>query len=173
VSGAVAGLVAITPAAGFVGPLAAVLIGLAAGVACAFAVNLKFRSGYDDALDVVGIHAVGGITGALLIGVFASQAVNPAGANGLLVGGGLALLAVAAAAAFAFAGSWILFKLVDKFVGLRVSAEDEHSGLDLAQHKEAGYIFDDAGDHPLVEAFQKKPKLKLGVRRQAAGAIKD
>lgn len=148
VTGAVAGLVAITPAAGFVGPLAAVAIGLVAGIVCAYAVDLKrFRKGYDDALDVVGVHAVGGIVGALLIGVFASLAINPGGADGLLAGGGFDLLgkqvlAVAAAIAFAFAGSWIILKAVDKVVGLRVSPDDEHMGLDLTQHKEVGYVLD-------------------------------
>lgn len=146
VSGAVAGLVAITPAAGFVGPLASVLIGLAAGVGCAYAVGLKHRVGYDDALDVVGVHGVGGVIGALLIGVVAQKLVNPAGANGLLAGGGFALLgkqtvAVLAAITFSFGGSWILLKLVDWAVGLRVSDKAEHLGLDHALHKEKGYAF--------------------------------
>jgi len=146
VSGAVAGLVAITPAAGFVGPLASVLIGLAAGVGCAYAVGLKHRVGYDDALDVVGVHGVGGVIGALLIGVVAQTTVNSAGANGLLAGGGFALLgkqtvAVLAAITFSFAGSWVLLKLVDWAVGLRVSDKEEHLGLDHALHKEKGYAF--------------------------------
>jgi Amt family ammonium transporter len=148
-TGAIAGLVAITPAAGFVGPLGAIAIGLIAGIGCAYAVDLKWKAGYDDALDVVGVHAVGGIIGALLIGVLASTAVNPAGADGLLYGGGLALLgkqllAILAAGGFAFAGSWLLLKLVDKFIGLRVTSEQEQIGLDHSQHAEAGYTF----DHP-------------------------
>jgi Amt family ammonium transporter len=147
VSGAVAGLVAITPAAGFVSPMSSILIGLAAGIICACAVGLKFRFGFDDALDVVGVHAVGGVTGALLVGLMADKALNPAGANGLFNGGGLALLghqaiAVAAALSFAFAGSWVLLKLVDLVIGLRVTPEEEHKGLDHSQHKEAGYVFD-------------------------------
>jgi ammonium transporter, Amt family len=146
VSGAVAGLVAITPAAGFVGPLASILIGLAAGIGCAYAVGLKYRAGYDDALDVVGVHGVGGIIGALLIGIVAQAAVNPAGANGLLAGGGFALLgkqtvAVLAAISFSFAGSWILLKVVDWAVGLRVSDKEERLGLDHVLHKEKGYVF--------------------------------
>lgn len=154
VSGAVAGLVAITPAAGFVGPLASVLIGLVAGIGCAYAVGIKFRAGYDDALDVVGVHAVGGVIGALLIGVVAQKLVNPAGANGLLAGGGFALLgkqaiAVIAAISFSFAGSWILLKIIDMTMGLRVSTEDEHAGLDHALHKEKGYAFAESDDAKL------------------------
>lgn len=146
-SGAVAGLVAITPAAGFVGPLAAIAIGLAAGLGCAYAVDLKVKAGYDDALDVVGIHAVGGIIGALLIGLFATVAVNPAGVDGLLNGGGLGLIgkqatAVLATVTFTFIGSFILLKIVDFVVGLRVSKEDEHFGLDQSLHKESGYAFE-------------------------------
>lgn len=148
VSGAIAGLVAITPAAGFVGPLASIIIGLLAGVSCAYAVNLKFHRGYDDALDVVGVHAVGGIVGALLVGIFAEKAINPAGANGLLAGGGLGLLgkqtlAVGASVAFSFSMSWLLLKLVEHFIGLRVSHAEERKGLDRALHKEAGYVFTD------------------------------
>jgi ammonium transporter, Amt family len=145
-SGAVAGLVAITPAAGFVGPMASIAIGLAAGLVCAFAVGLKFRLGYDDALDVVGVHMVGGMLGALLIGVFGTVAVNSAGADGLLAGGGLALLgkqavAVLATLGFSFAGSFLLLKLVQATIGLRVTEEEEATGLDLSQHAEAGYAF--------------------------------
>ncbi len=146
VSGAIAGLVAITPAAGFVSPLSAIVIGLVAGVVCAYAVGLKLKLGYDDALDVVGVHAVGGIVGALLIGILAETAVNPAGANGLLHGGGLALLghqavAVGAAVTFAFVVSWILLKLIDMTIGLRVSEDEEVMGLDKGQHEEDGYVF--------------------------------
>lgn len=178
VSGAVAGLVAITPAAGFVSPLASIVIGLVAGLVCAFAVHIKFKSGYDDALDVVGIHAVGGLTGALLIGLFASTAVNPAGADGLLVGGGLGLLgkqalAVGAAAAFSFAGSWVLFKIVDRVVGLRVSKEEEHMGLDLAQHEEAGYAFVEDDAPVLAPKKAATSKLALGLKDRAAEGIKE
>jgi len=149
-SGAVAGLVAVTPAAGYVGPMGAVAIGLAAGVVCALAVGIKFRVGYDDALDVVGVHAVGGMLGALLIGVFADSAFNPAGGDGLLAGGGLGLLgkqalAVLATLAFSFVASFLLLKLVDLVVGLRVSEEEELAGLDISQHEEAGYAFTEGG----------------------------
>jgi Amt family ammonium transporter len=145
-SGAVAGLVAITPAAGYVGPMGSIAIGLAAGIVCALAVGLKYRAGYDDALDVVGVHAVGGMLGALLIGVFANTAFNEAGADGLLAGGGLTLLgkqavAVVATLVFSFGLSFVLLKVVDLLVGLRVTEEEELTGLDLAQHEEVGYAF--------------------------------
>jgi len=162
VSGAIAGLVAITPAAGFVSPLSAIIIGLVAGVVCAYAVGLKLKLGYDDALDVVGVHAVGGIVGALLIGILAETAVNPAGANGLLHGGGLTLLghqavAVGAAVAFAFIVSWILLKLIDMTIGLRVSEDEEVMGLDKGQHEEDGYVFAE----PIVPS-KSKPKAFRG-----------
>jgi Amt family ammonium transporter len=149
-SGAVAGLVAITPAAGFVGPLGSILIGLAAGLVCALAVSLKFRFSYDDSLDVVGVHMVGGIVGALLIGLVAQKVINSGGADGLFAGGGLALLgkqavAVVTSMVFSFGGSWLLLKLVNATVGLRVTAEDEIEGLDLSQHAEAGYAFSEGG----------------------------
>ena len=149
-SGAVAGLVAITPAAGYVGPMGAMAIGFAAGIVCALAVGLKYRFGYDDALDVVGVHGIGGMLGALLIGVFATTAVNSAGADGLLAGGGLTLLgkqAVAVLVTLAFSGivSFILLKLVDLVVGLRVSEEEELAGLDIGEHEEAGYAFTEGG----------------------------
>ena len=145
-SGAVAGLVAITPAAGYVGPSASIVIGLAAGLVCAAATSLKFRVGYDDALDVVGVHAVGGMLGALLIGLFADTAFNEAGGDGLFAGGGLALLgkqavAVVATLAFSFVGSFVLLKVTHALVGLRVTPEEEATGLDLTQHAEAGYAF--------------------------------
>ncbi len=142
-SGVVAGLVAITPASGYVGPLPAMVIGLVAGVVCFFAVRLKARFGYDDALDVVGVHAVGGIWGALATGLFASVAVNAAGGNGLFYGNPRQFLiqavAVATSISFAFVGSLILLKITDALVGLRVSDEAERSGLDLSEHDENAY----------------------------------
>jgi len=142
-SGAVAGLVAITPAAGFVTPVAAIIIGLAAGVVCFMAVRMKPRFGYDDALDVVGVHMVGGILGALATGLFASVAVNAAGANGLFYGNPRQLLiqaiGVVVTVAFSFVGSSILLKLTDALVGIRVTQDDEVLGLDLSQHNEAAY----------------------------------
>jgi Amt family ammonium transporter len=142
-SGAVAGLVAITPGAGFVTPLSAILIGGIAGMLCFYAVVMKHRWGYDDALDVVGVHGVGGTWGALATGVFASKAVNAAGRDGLLFGDagtlGIQILAVVATWVFAAVVTWLLLKGLDATLGLRVSLEEEQMGLDLSQHNEAGY----------------------------------
>ncbi len=143
-TGAVAGLVAITPASGFVGPVAAIIIGAAVGAVCFFAVTvLKAKAGYDDALDAFGVHGVGGTLGALMTGLFASTAINAAGANGLFYGNPRQLLVqaagVGATAAYAFVSTLIIYKLVDRFVGLRVAERDELLGLDLSQHREAAY----------------------------------
>ena len=142
-SGAVAGLVAITPAAGFVGPMSAILIGLGAGFLCYLAVLAKPKLGYDDSLDVVGVHGVGGIWGALATGLFASKAINSAGADGLFFGNpaqlGIQFVAVLTTVVYSFVLSWILLKIVDAIFGLRVAREDEVAGLDLTEHQEAGY----------------------------------
>lgn len=143
-SGAVAGLVAITPAAGFVGPLPAFAIGFAAGLVCFWAVSLKNRFGYDDSLDVVGIHLVGGILGSLLTGVFASNALNGDVGNGLVYGETAffvkQLVGVLAILAFSYAASWVLAKVVDATIGLRADENDEITGLDLTLHDERAYI---------------------------------
>lgn len=145
-SGAVAGLVAITPASGFVGPMSSLIIGAVAGVLCYSAVRMKPRLGYDDALDVVGVHGVGGTWGALATGLFASVAVNAAGANGAFYGNpaqlGVQAIAVAATIGFAFVGSVILYKIVDVTVGLRVDEQDEEGGLDLSEHGENAYVME-------------------------------
>ena len=142
-SGAVAGLVAITPAAGYVGPMSAIIIGLIAGVICYAAVLAKPRLGYDDSLDVVGVHCVGGIVGALCTGLFASKLINPAGGDGLFFGNPgqfvTQLLAVGVTLVYSFVISYILFKILDATMGLRVSPEDEIAGLDLTEHQETGY----------------------------------
>jgi len=142
-SGALAGLVAITPAAGFVGPMPAIVIGLIAGGLCYGGVLIKSVFKYDDSLDVVGIHGLGGTFGALATGVFASKAVNELGADGLLYGNPRQLwiqfVSVVATWGFCFVMSLILFKVVDLMVGVRVSQEDETKGLDLTQHSEVGY----------------------------------
>jgi Amt family ammonium transporter len=143
-SGLVAGLVAITPAAGYVAPWAAVLIGGAGGLACYGAVLAKYKYGYDDSLDAFGVHGVGGLTGALLTGVFADKRLNPAGADGLLYGGGLHALGVQAlacvvTAAYAAAVTYVLFRVIDKTMGLRVAPSDEREGLDATQHGEDAY----------------------------------
>ncbi|MDI6744808.1 MAG: ammonium transporter [Thermodesulfovibrionales bacterium] len=142
-SGAVAGLVAITPASGFVGPMPALVIGLVAGVLCYMAVNLKARLGYDDSLDAVGVHGVGGTWGAIATGLFASKLINSAGNDGLFYGNALLLLnqiiSVGAAWIYSFAATLVILKVLDWTVGLRVSEEDEADGLDLSQHGESGY----------------------------------
>lgn len=143
-SGAVAGLVAITPASGFVGPVSAILIGIGAGVICFYAVViLKNKFGYDDSLDAFGVHGVGGTWGAIATGLFASKSVNPAGADGLFFGNPhqlwIQVIATVVSLVFAFVVSFILLKIVDLIVGLRVSNEDEIMGLDLTQHNETGY----------------------------------
>jgi len=144
-SGAVAGLVAITPASGFVGPMSALIIGAIAGAVCYSACNLKSKLGYDDSLDVVGVHGVGGTWGALATGLFASKAINEAGADGLFFGNAgqlrTQLIAVLATYALAVVLTWVILKVVDATVGLRVADEDEVAGLDLSQHSETAYVF--------------------------------
>jgi Amt family ammonium transporter len=144
-SGAVAGLVAITPASGFVGPVPAILIGAGAGVACYFAINLKTKLGYDDSLDVVGVHGVGGTLGALATGLFASKAINAAGSDGLFFGNpsllGIQAISVLSAWVYSFVVTLIILKVLDWTMGLRVTDEHEVTGLDLSQHGEAGYSF--------------------------------
>ncbi|MGB9736337.1 MAG: ammonium transporter [bacterium] len=143
VSGAVAGLVAITPAAGYVGPISAIIIGFIAGILCYFAVTLKPKLGYDDALDVVGVHGVGGTFGALATGLFASITINAAGANGLFYGNPkqllIQLIAVIVTIVYGFIVTFIILKVLDWAIGLRVSQEEEIMGLDITQHGEEGY----------------------------------
>lgn len=142
-TGAVAGLVCITPAAGFVSPVSAIIIGAVGGVLCFTACNLKTSLGYDDSLDVVGVHGVGGTWGALATGIFASTLVNPDGANGMLYGNPgqlwVQFVSVAATIAFAFVGTAIILGLLKATMGLRVSDDEEQMGLDLSQHEERGY----------------------------------
>ncbi|MBB5851790.1 ammonium transporter [Amycolatopsis umgeniensis] len=149
-SGAVAGLVAITPAAGFVSPLGAIAIGLIAGALCALAISLKFRFGFDDSLDVVGVHLVGGLVGTLLIGFFGTTSVNSLGVDGLFYGGGLGQLGKQALAAavvlgYSFVLTFVIGWVIKKLGGFRVSAEDEVSGIDEAQHAESAYDFTGSG----------------------------
>ena len=138
-SGAVAGLVGITPAAGYVGPLSAIIIGLGGGIVCYLGVFLKNKLGYDDALDVLGIHGIGGTWGALATGLFASMG----GGTGLFFGnpGQVVVQAIGVGATwiFSFCGTFILLKMIDATIGLRVSREDEILGLDLTQHRERAY----------------------------------
>ena len=144
VTGAVAGLVAITPAAGFVPPLAGIPIGIVVSLVCYYSLLLlKTKLHVDDSLDVFAVHGMGGIWGALATGIFASLAVNSAGADGLLLGNGIQLLkqlvSVLAVSAFAFIATWLLGKLVNVTIGLRVGQEEEIVGLDLSQHGERAY----------------------------------
>ncbi|MEZ5225336.1 MAG: hypothetical protein R2710_01320 [Acidimicrobiales bacterium] len=144
-SGIVAGLVGITPGAGFMGVAGAMSVGLIAGALCALAVRLKFRFGFDDALDVVGVHFVGGLVGGILIGVFASpSALGGEFEGGLIEGDGLGLLleqifANVVVAVFAFVVTWVLARALDATIGLRVSPEQEREGLDFTQHAESAY----------------------------------
>jgi Amt family ammonium transporter len=148
-SGLVAGLVVITPAAGFVDITSSIIMGVLAGVVCFFGIQLKHKLGYDDALDVVGIHGIGGLLGAVLTGVFASPVVNKAMVEPLLETGRMSLImkqlaAVSGVGLFVFVASLILGKLVDATIGLRVSEASENDGLDSRIHGESGYGFDDA-----------------------------
>ena len=144
-SGAVAGLVAITPAAGFVGFGAAMAIGAAAGVICFLALQLKFMLNFDDALDVIAVHLVGGILGSLMIGLFAESEINGATKDGLFFGGGVEQLwrqaaAVGIAIAYSFVVTYILGRILDVVIGLRVDEQDERRGLDLSLHEEQSYV---------------------------------
>jgi Amt family ammonium transporter len=143
-SGAVAGLVAITPGAGFVSPLSAMAIGLVAGVVCFYAVSLKFRFNYDDSLDVVGVHLAGGIVGSVLLGVFAQSSVNEIVPDGLLFGGAgffvKQVVAVVAVMAFSFVVSYLLARIVKAITGLRADEREEQDGLDITLHEERAYV---------------------------------
>lgn len=148
-SGAVAGLVAITPCAGFVGSMNAIYIGAIAGAICMLAVSLKMKFGYDDSLDVVGVHLVGGLVGTLLLGLFADTAINSAGRNGVFYGGGWGLfgdqaLAAASVMVFSFVVTGVILLVLKKVLpgGIRVDAEEEESGLDLNEHSETAYAYD-------------------------------
>jgi ammonium transporter, Amt family len=178
-TGAVAGLVAITPAAGFVGPVPALLIGLAGGAVCFAAVEMKSRFGYDDSLDAVGVHMVGGLVGALLTGMFASLAVNPAGADGGLLQVGRQAAAAGVALVFSFAATWVILLLVDRVVGFRVTPEAEEAGVDVTEHGESAYAFREHGRHatpPLTtmtddELSELRERLVLEATERVLEAI--
>jgi len=147
-SGCIAGLVSITPAAGFVNPMSALAIGLLGGVICFFSVSqLKAKMGYDDSLDAFGVHGVGGTWGALATGLFASKAVNEAGADGLLFGNpaqfSTQLIGVAVSWVFAIAMTFIIIKFISLFMQIRVHEAQELSGLDITEHGERGYAYQD------------------------------
>ncbi|CCO08042.1 ammonium transporter [Desulforamulus hydrothermalis] len=162
VSGAVAGLVAITPAAGFVAPLPAILIGLVVGPLCYFAVAVvKSKLGYDDALDAFGIHGVGGTWGAVATGLFASKTVNQAGADGLFYGHAAQLvtqlIGVGATVVFAGLATFLILKLIGLFTDLRVSADDEAIGLDVSVHGENAYAYADTFGGSLTRDIKAAP----------------
>ena len=143
-SGAIAGAVVITPACGFINPIGALILGLIAGVAGSYAVSRKYKFGYDDSLDVVGVHGVSGIIGMIGIGLFATVTVNAAGKDGLLSGGGTDLLgrqlvAIIVVALFSFCATWLIAKAISLTIGFRVLADDEITGLDTTYHAESAY----------------------------------
>ncbi|HAK89752.1 MAG: ammonia channel protein [Nitrospirae bacterium GWC2_46_6] len=142
-TGSIAGLATITPASGFVGPMPALLIGLAAGAVCYIALNMKNRLGYDDSLDAFGVHGVGGILGTLAAGLFAQKLINPSGADGLFFGNPKLFMtqaiAIAVTAVYSFVVTVVVLKLIDKTIGLRIDDESEVVGLDISQHGESGY----------------------------------
>jgi Amt family ammonium transporter len=151
-SGLVAGLVAITPACGFVTPMGSIAIGVIAGVICCLAVAIKFRFGFDDSLDVVAVHLIGGIVGALSIGFFGQDAVNALGRDGLFYGGGLGQLGrqavgVSSVLVFTFVMTFLIAKVIDMTMGLRVSRDVELEGLDINLHAESAYDTGGAASH--------------------------
>ena len=145
-SGAVAGLVAITPACAFIAPWAAIVLGLLTGALCCCAIGLKHKLGFDDSLDVVGVHLVGGAFGAISLGFLAAYPLLHGQRKGLLYGGGIEQLGVqalgpVAVGLYSFAVAWILGKIIDKTMGFRISDEDELAGIDIAEHAETAYEF--------------------------------
>jgi ammonium transporter, Amt family len=178
-TGAVAGLVAITPASGYVAPLPALMIGLVAGLVCFAAVELKGRLALDDSLDVVGVHLVGGIVGALLTGVFASLVVNPAGADGSIAQVGRQAAAVVVTLIFSFTATMAILRLVDRLVGLRVDEQAEEEGLDRSQHGESAYVLGQgirasrpAAFDPDAELAQLREQLVMEATRRAVQALR-
>jgi Amt family ammonium transporter len=170
-SGAVAGLVAITPACAFVSPIGSIAVGVIAGMLCALAVGLKYKVGYDDSLDVVGVHLVGGLVGTLLIGFFGTTAYNAASADGLFYGGGAGQLGKQAIAAFAVMGysfviTLILGLIIKATIGFRADAEAEVGGIDEAEHAESGYDFSALGGRVAGGLGQHT----MGGSKVAAGA---
>jgi Amt family ammonium transporter len=174
-AGAVAGLVAITPASGYVEPMEALAIGIGAGAICYFAVQLRARIGLDDSLDVVGVHGVGGLWGALATGLFATAAVSGIPwADGLFHGNAAQLwdqtLAAAAVIGYSFTVTFILLKVLDYAIGVRVSEEDEELGLDVTQHGERAYTSDESGGVPLVPGpVMPAPPMTYVAATQPAG----
>jgi Amt family ammonium transporter len=168
----VAGLVAVTPAAGFVTPMASIVIGAVAGVICYTACNLKTKIGYDDSLDVVGVHGVGGTWGALATGIFATKLVNDAGGDGLLYGNPKQLMiqfvAVAVTLVLGFIMTTVILKVLDAIMGLRVTEEDEMAGLDLSQHSETAYALGGGSEYSVGGgAFEEAMRATQAKARTA------
>lgn len=164
VSGCVAGLVAITPAAGFVAPLPSVIIGFVGGVVCFFAVAvLKEKLGYDDALDAFGVHGIGGTWGAVATGLWATTEINPDGANGLLFGEThlftAQLVSIVVAYALAIAGTYVLYKIVSAMMETRVSEAEELTGLDIVEHGERGYARSVLAGSPMLGSFEDSSEM--------------
>jgi ammonium transporter, Amt family len=177
-SGAVAGLVAITPAAGYVSLLGGVIIGFVAGAICALAVALKFRFRFDDSLDVVGVHLVGGLVGTLMVGLFGSTAVNSLSVDGLFYGGGFTQLGKQAVAAFSvmiysFVVAAILALIIKKTIGFRVSEEEEVMGVDEAEHAETAYDFSSLGGGGGLHAASAARIHEASPAEVTAGARKE
>ena len=163
-SGCIAGLVAITPAAGFVAPLPSVIIGLVGGVVCYFAVAvLKEKLGYDDALDAFGVHGIGGMWGALATGIWATTEINPDGANGLFYGEShlfiAQLISIVVAVVLAVVGTTILYKLVTLVTEARASEAEELTGLDIIEHGERGYARSILGGSPIMGSFEDSSEM--------------
>ena len=166
-SGCIAGLVAITPAAGFVAPMPSLIIGLVGGSVCYFAVAvLKGKLGYDDALDAFGVHGIGGTWGAIATGLWATKTVNPAGADGLFYGGDLLtaqLISIVVAYALAIVGSYVLFKIVSAFMQVRADENEEVAGLDIVEHGERGYAQAIMTGSPLLSADAPDLSMQASV----------
>jgi Amt family ammonium transporter len=179
-SGAIAGLVAITPACASVNPLGAIAVGIAAGALCAMAVGLKYRFGFDDSLDVVGVHLVGGVVGSLIIGFLATPTVTGIltpeggdGAAGLFYGGGLDQLgkqaiATVAVGAYSFVLTYVIGKAIDKTMGFRIPVEDEINGIDQTVHAEAGYDFVGGGGGSSFTPTDRAPVQPVGAGKGQA-----
>jgi ammonium transporter, Amt family len=171
-SGAVAGLVAITPASGYVGPMPSVIIGLVAGALCYTACNLKAKLGYDDSLDVVGVHGVGGTWGALATGLWASKAINEGGNDGLFYGNPgqlwIQIVAVVATYVLAIVMTAVILKVVDAVVGLRVTDEEEAIGLDLSQHSETAYTMGGGSYGEFVGGSHTEPARPAEAKARVA-----
>ena len=146
-TGSIAGLATITPASGFVSPMSSLIIGFAAGAVCYAALNMKNKLGYDDSLDAFGVHGISGLLGTFAVGFFAQTLINPSGSNGLFFGNTKLLvsqiIAILTTMGYSFIVTTIILKIIDKTIGLRVDEESEVNGLDISQHGESGYTFEE------------------------------